>query len=437
MSSDSLRRMLDRIEQQRARLDTYRKHWRGEQSPAFLSRKARESLDTNLTRLSVNFPRLVVESMCERLTLDGFRRDGDEQADPALWRLWRRAGLVARSELVHVDRALYGAAFVTVWGNDHGRPVVTADNPLTMACELDPATGETIRAVRRWTTPAGAHAVEFTRDAITRYDSKDRDAVPGSSSWRAADPIPNPFDVVPVVPFIRRRSVDDHDGTSLVADVLDLTDATGKVLQDSLVTSEYFARPRRYATGLEVEEDEDGNPLDPFANDRKLVSEDPDTKFGQLDASGVDGYSDLIATLTQQVGALTGLPPHYLGLHGDQPANADSVRAAEAQLTSRAYTEQRQLDEPWSLVVELMSAVADQREPNDAATILPVWRSPELRTPAQAADAAAKLYGIGVPLRSLLVDPLGYEPAAVERIMDARRGDQLDRAGTDLARLLP
>src|SRR5699024_5378356 len=98
------------------------------------------------------------------------------------------------------------------------------------------------------------------------------------------------------------------------------------------VTSEYFARPRRWATGLEIEEDDDGRPIDPFGDSRLLQSEDPETKFGQLDPARLDGYNDLSAMLTQHIGALTGLPPHYLGLHGDQPANADSVRAAESQL---------------------------------------------------------------------------------------------------------
>src|SRR5699024_7635825 len=127
---------------------------------------------------------------------------------------------------------------------------------------------------------------------------------------------------VPMVPFLRRTSTDDHDGTSAVADVLDLTDALAKLLQDAMVTSEYFARPRRWATGLEIEEDDDGRPIDPFGDSRLLQSEDPETKFGQLDPARLDGYNDLSAMLTQHIGALTGLPPHYLGLHGDQPANA-------------------------------------------------------------------------------------------------------------------
>lgn len=433
---DTLRLLLDRIDGQRARAARFQQAWKGEQPAAYLSKKSRESLDSRLNRLSVNAPRLVVKSVCERLSVTGFRRDDGEHPDPALWDRWRAAGMVGLSDLIHTDRALYGAAYVTVWGGDDGTPVVTGDNPRTMAVDLDPATGETLSAVRRWNSLKGSHAVVFDGDKITRWNAGGQDTPAGSGAWTADPAIDNPFGVVPVVPFVRSTSTDDVAGTSLVADVLDLSDALGKVLQDALVTSEYFARPRRWATGLEVEEDDDGNAIDPFANDRKLVSEAPDTKFGQFDASGVDGYTDLTATFWQQIGALTGLPPHYLGLHGDQPANADGVRAAEAQLASGAFWEQRQMDGPWGDVSTLLEAIATNTDPAALVPSTPLWRSPEIRTPAQAADAAAKLSGIGVPLRSLLVDPLGYDPATADRIVAAARAERLDQAGTDLARLL-
>lgn len=426
--------LLEAIDRQRGRLAPIRAHLRGTQPAAYLSSKSRAALDARLSRLGINFPALVVSSLAERLAVTGFRATDADAADLDVWELWRRAGMLETAPLVHADRIAYGASFVTVWG-DAGRLLVTGDNPLTMSVVTDPATGDVLEACRRWDNSRGSHAVHYTPDGITSWNAPAPDMPASAGAWKRAGTIDNPFGVVPVVPFVRRERLDDHDGTSAVAPILDPTDALGKVLQDALVTSEYFARPRRWATGLEVEEDDDGNPIDPFANDRKLVSESPDTKFGQFNASGVDGYTDLIATFTQIIGALTGLPPHYLGLHGDQPANADSVRAAEAQLTARAYSEQRQMSGPWSQVVALMQAVDGQQDVDRTPDMHPIWRSPEVRTPGQAADSAVKLHQMGVPLSHLLVDPLGYEPAVVAQIMAARRGEMLDRAGTDLSTL--
>src|SRR5690625_7826141 len=100
---------------------------------------------------------------------------------------------------------------------------------------------------------------------------------------------------------------------------------------------------------------------------------------------------------------ITGLPAHYLGLHGDQPAAAEGVRAAEAQLTSRVYSELRQLDHPWSRVAGLIALAAD-RSSFDAPALGPVRASPENRSPGQDGDFAAKRHGIGVPLQSLLAN---------------------------------
>lgn len=435
---DDLRASLDDVEARTARLHVLRRAWLGEQPSSFLSTRSATALDGRLSRLSVNWPGLVIRSRVDRLRVTGFRRAGADEADAGLWDLWRRAGLVSLSELVHTDRDLYGAAYVMVWGHATrpGVPVAVAGSPLTMGATLDPATGEVVRAVRRWDAANASHAVMYEPDAIRRYQLPSA-GMPAAAAWNLVETVDNPWGVVPVVPFIRRASIDDTTGTSAVADILDLTDACSKTLQDAVVTSEYYARPRRWATGLELQFDEDGRAVDPFGDGRFLQAESPEAKFGQLDPPRLDSYADLLASITQQIGALTGLPPHYLGLHGDQPANADSIRAAETQLTSAAFSEQRQLDPSWSAVASMLHAVSTDTHPDDAGDIVPVWASPEVRTPAQAADAAAKLAGIGVPLGPLLTDPLGYDPQQAAQIAAAQRQGALDRAVEGIAQLVP
>ena len=434
---DALRASLDAVEARTARMHALRRVWLGEQPSAFMSQRSATALDGRLSRLSVNWPRLVIRSRVDRLRVTGFRRAGAEEADPHLWDLWRRAGLVATSELIHTDRDLYGAAFLLVWGHATRprTPVVVPGSPLTMGVTCDPATGEVVRAVRRWDADNASHAVMYEPDVIRRY-SLPSAGMPAGAAWNLVDTAGNPWGRVPVVPFIRRASIDDTVGTSAVQDILDLTDAAAKTLQDALVTSEYYARPRRWATGLELQFDEDGRAIDPFGDGRFLQAENPDAKFGQLDPPRLDSYADLLASITQQIGALTGLPPHYLGLHGDQPANADSIRAAETQLTSAAFSEQRHLDPSWSAVAAMLHAVATDTHP-DALDAVPLWASPEVRTPAQAADAAAKLHGIGVPLGALLADPLGFDPQQAARITDAQRQEALTRAVAGLSQIVP
>lgn len=425
------------LDGQPAALSRLQQHWRGEAPASFLSKKSRDALDGRLSRLSLNVPRLVVNSKVDRLNITGIlANDGTPARE--LWADWLRAGMVTESELVHADYYLYGRAYVLVWSGPDGRPRPIAGNPFTMYADEDPMTGRPTRAIRRWKANGKTHALIFTPGEVTRYQSNAPDFAAAPGGWGVAERYDNPYGVVPVVPFVRRLSADDHDGTSAVVDILDLTEALTKVLGDALVTSEHYARPRRWATGLEIEEDDDGNVIDPFGDSRFLQSEDPATKFGQFDSVRLDGYTDLTATITQQIGSLTGLPPHYLGLHGDQAANADGVRAAEAQLASAAYSDQRHLDRPWAAVAQLMAATEDPaRIDAGGSDYRPSWDSPEIRTPGQAADAAQKQRAMGIPLETILRGTLGYSPDAAERIAAEANREQITAAAGALRKFAP
>lgn len=413
-----LARSLDQWTAQSSRLSELRRSWTGTRPVSFLAPAAREALGDRLSRIGVNFPRLAVESLAERMTLAGLDVSGRSQ-----WATFLAANGPELSELVHTDRLLYGSAYVTVWATEDGTPTLTGDGPGTMTHGADPATGETMWAARRYTVGPDDHRIVlYTPETIRTYRADYSGAT--AYAYRLRDTMDNPLGEVPVVPFVRRSSLSDPScGSSVVEDLLDLTDAVAKILADALVTSEYYARPRRWATGLEIEEDENGNIVDPFGAGRFLQSESPDTKFGQLDGSRLDGYTDMLATLTQQVGALSGLPPHYLGLHGDQPASADGIRAAEAQLTARARAEQRRTAAEWSRVAWLLDAVSRGTAPDlpDLRDTSVSWHSPETSTPAMDADAAAKLRGIGVPLEAVLTDQLGMEPTRAAELAELAR----------------
>lgn len=383
----------------RAMLDSRRSYYNGTQAAAYLSEKSREALKGGISRLGVNYCRLNVGALAERLDLVGVDRDGDPDAE--LWRLLQAAGVERLAPMIHTDRLAAGAAYVTVWADDTGRLTLSGDTAASVHVETD-MSGRVSFAGRVWSTPTGDRAVLMTPETITHYTTTQ---TPGthagaSSAWhRSGEPLPNPLGRVPVVPFVRRLSLDDPTiGLPVFADILDLVDALNKVLADALVTSEYFARPRRWATGLELEEDDEGNVIDPFGDSRLLQSEAPETKFGQLDPPSLSSYSELVQTITQQIGAITGLPPHYMGLNGDQPASAEGTNAAENQLVQRADTEQAACSRPWAEVLDLAAAITRQPSGDRSAR----WADTQSRTPAQDADAAAKLHGIGVPLDALL-----------------------------------
>lgn len=418
---EELNELLNALETRQAHAAVVRQYMTGRQPRSLLSKESRESLKGGLDRLGVNIPALVVGSHADRMKIVGINRGGD--LDREAWARWQGAGLVEKSEHLISDRLAYGVSYLTIWSADHDArvPVAMVDTPRTMVTVADPLTGRTLKAIRKWDHQGKTHALVYTDTEVTYWVSKMTGAVAGHG-WQRQFTREHGLRACPVVAFPRRLSADDWNGASMLDDISDLTDLLGKLLSDMAVTSEYFARPRRWATGLEIQEDEEGNPVDPFGDDRFLQSEATDTKFGQLPPAGLDSYATPIATVTQMIGALTGIPPHYLGLHGDQPANAESVKAAETQLTMRAYSEMRGMDVPFSWALELMNRVATgviSAVPDSAVD----WDTPEIRTPGQAADAASKLHTIGVPLETLLTDVLKWSPERAAKAVAARRAE--------------
>jgi hypothetical protein len=145
------------------------------------------------------------------------------------------------------------------------------------------------------------------------------------------------------------------------------------------------------------------------------IASDPATTFGQFPESTLEGFVAAIDTLTQQVAAVSGLPPSYLGIHGSEVASADAIRSSEATLVSKARRRQRAFGGAWEDAMRLAVLVRDGVQRPGMESLETIWRDPETRTVAQAADAAVKKLSVGVSREQVLED-LGYSPVQIERM---------------------
>lgn len=428
---DVITRLSRKLDEQRPaieRLDTY---YRGrQQQHAFMAPEVRASLGDRLPPLVLNWPRLVVDALEERLDVDGFRLSSDEPADRELWRIWQANRLDELSQQAHLDALVSGQAFVVVWaGADPRTPRITVESGRQMAVERSPMTGEITVAVKRWTEGGYGYAVVYGPDEITRWRTEQH-VVAGSDTYdlptggyRRVDTIANPLGQVPVCALTNRPRLLIPDGESELTDVIPLTDAAAKIMTDMLVTSEYAAAPRRWITGMDLPTDAAAERAGAQAQQKwtdapasKLwIAGDPDTKFGQFPEATLDGFVHAIDTLTQQASAVSGLPPAYFGIHGSEVASADAIRSSEATLVSKARRRQRAFGGTWEDVMRLAVLVRDGVQRPGMESLETIWRDPETRTVAQAADAAVKKLAVGVSREQVLED-LGYSPVQIERM---------------------
>lgn len=435
MTTDILTTALQALDEKAGTYSTLNAYFAGKQPLTFLAPEIQTSLNNRLSRVSVNIPRLLVDSLAERLRVTGF--DGVD-----VWDDWKRSDLDQLAAVAHREALCLGDAYAIVWARPDGSPRVTIESAQQIAAITDPGSRTITAAVKRWEAADGTHAVLYAPDKIERFRSDQPGAT--TTGFRLVDTVDNPLGIVPVVRFRNGGRLLD-DGVSEMQDVLSLTDATVKLTTDLLTSSEYAARPRRWATGVElIGEDvigQDGFPTgetitrNPFPEgDRMLISEAPESKFGQLPASDLAGYEKAVGVIMRMVSAVSGLPEHMLGIGGDNPTSADSIRASEAALTAKAEAKQAAFGKSWEDVARLIVSVRDGVDP---ATLTPSvqWADPSTRSVAQEADAVVKLHAAGILPTSYALRKLGYSEAEVEQIRTARRAESLDTAGLDLGAL--
>jgi hypothetical protein len=386
---------------------------------AYLSPKDREALKDRLDTMAVALPRLVVRSIADRCTVTGFRRDDVPDAD--LWAIWRRNRMQRRAGLAIADSLTYGRAYLLPWVDAAGLPTLAVSSPQSTICETSNADGSVLYAVKRWVNEDGteAYATLFEPDKITRFKARGNSFTPDTipvSGWVVSGEQDNPLGVVPVIPIVHQTASSDRFGRSALQDVRPLVLALNKLLTDGMVTSETFARPKRWATGVALtEDDETGEIQQPFdPDDDMMISEDEATKFGQFTAADLKGYAELSAVIMSQVSAVSGLPPHMVGASTAVPPSAESLSVALDGLSYRVKAMQQIAGEAFADAVDLADALAHNAKPR-TRLIETVWAPTEPRSLAANADAAAKLLGAGVDPQTTLRETLGWQTTVKEQ----------------------
>lgn len=426
MTTDTLTSNLQRLDEKAATYSRLTAYYEGRQQLTFLSPEARAALNNRLAAVSVNIPRLLVDSIAERLRITGCTR-------PDTWTDWRRNDLDTMHRIAHREALLLGDAYVIVWARPDGSPLVTVESATQVAVTTHPATREVLSAVKRWEDRDGTHAVLYGPDKVERFHNPSTGST--TTGFRLVETLDNPLGTVPVV-WLRNGDRLVDRGISEMTDVLPLTDALVKLTTDMLTASEYAARPRRWASGVELTEDKDGNVINPFPEtDRMMISEAHETKFGQLAGTDLAGYEAAVNVVMRQISAISGLPEHLLGIGGDNPTSADSIRASEAALTARAEARQGTYGKAWDRVAALMTAVRTGVAP-ESVDVRMTWADPSTRSVAQEADAIVKLHAAGILPTTYALERLGYDATQIEAIRTARRTEALDVAGVDLAGLV-
>lgn len=431
-----------KLNNQRPDLERADQYYAGTQPLSFLAPDIQAQVGDRLRPLNVNWARKIVDTVVQRTYVEGFGLGEGGQADEELWRLWQANGLDEWSQMGNVDTLVHGRSFMSVWGNDEDpeTPRITLESAHQVVVDYSPADRSLRSALKRWTEDKTQFATLYLPDEIRKYSSESRQPNMAAGRWDLYDVLDNPLGAVPIVPFVNRPRVLNLDGESELADVMGLIDAIGKLSTDMLLTSEFHAMPRRWATGIQIPAGEQREVLQAEvkaywdqATKGKTWLAGEGVNFGQFAEATLDNFVSAINLLTSEVAAIGGLPPDDLGLTTTNPASAEARRAADTTLVLRTKEKHQSWSGSHERVMCLAVAARDGRRVPEVTRELrnmeTFWRSPEIQTEAQTADAATKLHAEGIIDTVAAQEKVGLSPVTRKAIAD-RRATEANTAAT-------
>ncbi|WP_168223492.1 phage portal protein [Pseudarthrobacter sp. NIBRBAC000502772] len=416
-------------------LDKLDKYFEGEQPLKYMAAAMQAEIGDRVSQLVLNWLRFGAEAYENRLDVEGFRYRGSNSSDDDLWATWQANGLDEQSQQAHLDSLVLGRSYVIVGSPDAAgdEPIVSVESPFQVFAERNPRTRRVSAAVKRWQEGEGEDAVQWA----TLYLPDSTETFAFAKEWKSAGSADNhELGVVPVVPLVNRPRILRPDGLSEFQDVIPVADAANKMATDMMVSGEYHAMPRRWASALKADDfvDPNGNPINVWSRDagRLWATESAETKFGQFQESDLAVFHNSIKLLAQLASQMLALPPHYLSFVGDNPASADAIRSSETQLVKRVERKHTYLGGAWEDVQRLVLRFKTGKWDPAAQGLETQWRDPSTPTVAQKADAVVKLVQTGIlPIEQARQD-LGYTQEQRNRMVEM---DDRAKSNPDIANL--
>ena len=427
---------LDRLHRQlvvrRPAMDVLQRYADGDHDDPLVAERASRAFRRILGLSKTNLTGLVVEATAERLAVQGFRFGDNPDADADAWRIWQTSDFDADSETAIIAALTFGRAFVSVEPTDDG-PRLYAEDPRQVIVAYQPG-NRRIRtaALKEWTDDwtGQQQATLYLPERVYKFRQDPAGTVEVGASgdgtatrWTLRGPVEsNPLGEVPFLE-LRNRARIDGEVMSEIEDILDTQDRANHIALNALIAAEYGAFRQKWATGLEIPRDPGtGLPVEPFdvAVNRILIAEDPESRFGDFNATDLDPYINLFESTVRHMAAVSRTPASYL-LGQLANLSAEALAAAEAGLVKKAARRAKGYESAFEGAMRLaFRSMGDPR--GFAVTAETVWANMEIKSWAQAADAAVKLTQAGVIPPQQAREDLGYSETQRQR-MDAWAAD--------------
>lgn len=407
-SPDEVEKYVDKtlwpaFENERTRLRLIDLWYKGEQANPNVPRGATSELRNLLALSKTPWLGLVVTTIAQAMYCDGYRSpEATKNSGP--WRTWMANSLDVRQIAIHRAALAYGYAYAT--GLPGKAPdgtktaVLRGVSPQRMyAVYEDPAADD-------W--PIYAMHVEPERGGKVKLQVLDDTYVHtltrpngGTSTWEKSEA--HQAGVCPVVRYTNSLDLDGRTPGE-VEPFIPVASRIDKTSFDRLMVQHFNSWKVRYIAGLAqfADTEEEANAIKfKLRQQDLLIAEDPDTKFGTLDETNLDGFIASVEADIESLAAVAQLPNHLLT--GKMVnLSAEALAAARAPLTQKVYERQVSFGASHSQLLRLAAVLEGDLESAGDVMARMTWQDVEVRSLSQAADALGKLAQmLGVPRQFL------------------------------------
>ena len=381
-----------------------------------------------LSRLSPNpLGGLVVTSLAQTVYVDGVRRTGgDPSKNMDVWNTWQQNGWDAKQIPLHRAAITHGLSFATT------RP------------DKDPLTGDKMAKMSAFSAKRMAAFYDdpndewpsfaIQADPINRFEGFQSEWTVTVIDDEAAYYLScenNGYDLddwtfisyeehgMKVPPIVRYANSIDLDGraTGEIEAVLPMLARIDQNTFDRLIVQRFGAWKVRYIAGMAKPADTTDKVAEALRLkiEDLLISSNPETKFGTLDATDMKGFLDADDHDLRMLAAITQTPPHHmLGLSSNLQAEA---LAAATEGLMRKSGDFRMVNGQSHEQLFRLTAYANGNAEEARATDMQVrWRDTESRSLVQTANGLALIAtSLKVPVQMLWERIPGWTDGDTER----------------------
>ena len=400
------------------RLEKIDKWYRWQHEDIKLPRGATTELKLLVELSKTPWLALVVSSLSQCLYVDGYRSPLDqrqvrgedegqaaEEVEPSgPWKTWHANAMDRQQIAIHRAALAYGYSFVSVLPgtDDEGkRSALRGVSPRkAFAAYDDPAEDEWPVYVLRVDSRGEGKGYKlrlYDEDSILSFtmdSATDKPQFEGAENHDAG-----------VTPFVRYANMLDLDGRcdGEVEPFIPLAARINKTAYDRLLTQHFSSWKIRTVSGMaqpDSEEEANRKKLQ-LRQDDILVADDPDTKFGVLDETPLDGFINAWRSDIEALAAVSQTPTHALT---GQLVNlsAEALAAARAGLTQKVAERQKCFGASHVQALRLAALLEGDYDYATDKLSRVTWQDMEIRSMSQAVDALGKAATmLHIPLSAL------------------------------------